>query len=74
MTTRCEGVDELIADNGIVVDSSDATELARAIRSLSENPSRRETMALAARKRASLFSWSSAADQYIRKYHEILGR
>jgi glycosyltransferase involved in cell wall biosynthesis len=72
VTTRCEGTDELIADNGIVVDSSNATELARAVRTLSENPSQREAMALAARKQASLFSWSSVADRYIQCYERVL--
>jgi glycosyltransferase involved in cell wall biosynthesis len=72
VTTRCEGTDELIADNGIVVGSSNATELARAVRTLSENPSQREAMALAARKQASLFSWSSVADRYIQCYERVL--
>ena len=74
VTTRCEGVDELIADNGIVVKEANPAELAAAIRMLAEDPSKRKAMALAARTRASLFSWSSAADQYIEKYHQVLSR
>lgn len=72
VTTRCEGVDELIGDNGIVVNAPDPAELAKAIRTLAENPSLRKTMAAAARTRASLFSWSCAADQYIEQYRKIL--
>jgi L-malate glycosyltransferase len=74
VTTRCEGVDELIADNGVVVNASDPAELARAIRPLVENASMRKAMGIAARTRASLFSWSAAADQYIEQYRRILER
>jgi L-malate glycosyltransferase len=74
VTTRCEGVDELIADNGIVVNAPAPAELAKAIRTLAENSSMRKAMATAARTRASLFSWSCAADQYIEHYHRILER
>jgi glycosyltransferase involved in cell wall biosynthesis len=72
VTTRCEGVDELIADNGIVVNAPDPAQLANAIRMLAENPSKRRAMAVAARTRAALFSWSCAADQYIEQYRKIL--
>ncbi len=74
VTTACEGVDELIADNGIVVNAAGPAELAQAIRMLAENPSKRKTMAVAARTRASLFSWSGAADQYIEQYHQVLSK
>ncbi len=74
VTTPCEGVEELVADNGIVVNTPAPAELAQAIRTLVENPSRRKTMAAAARSRAALFSWSNAADRYIEQYRRILER
>jgi glycosyltransferase involved in cell wall biosynthesis len=74
VTTRCEGVDELIADNGIVVEAPDPAELARAIRALADNPTKRKSMAVAARTRAALFSWSGAADQYLEQYRKVLER
>jgi glycosyltransferase involved in cell wall biosynthesis len=74
VTTRCEGVDELIADNGIVVNSTDPAELANAIRKLVDDPAMRKVMGVMARTRASLFSWSAAADQYLEQYRRILER
>ena len=72
VTTRCEGVEELIADNGVVVDAPEPRKLAEAVRRLAADQALRKAMALAARTRASLFSWSCAADQYIEQYHRIL--
>ncbi len=74
VTTPCEGVDELIADNGIIVNSTDPAELATAIRTLVEDVPKRKAMAAAARTRAALFSWSSAADRYLEQYRRILER
>jgi glycosyltransferase involved in cell wall biosynthesis len=73
VTTRCEGVDELIADNGIVVGESDANEVAKAISRLADDRETRRRMALASRERAALFSWSSVANQYIECYREVVG-
>jgi glycosyltransferase involved in cell wall biosynthesis len=73
VTTRCEGVDELIADNGIVVDKPQADEIANVIRRLAENREICRRMSQASRERAALFSWSSVANQYIKCYQVILG-
>jgi len=70
ITTRCEGVDELIADNGIVVDGP--ADLARAIETL--DPSRLRSMATASRRQAERFTWSAVADRYIEYYRQVLGR
>jgi len=72
ITTRCEGVEELIVDNGIVVESPSGTDIATAIKKLiSERHTYREFSA-ASRKRATLFSWSSVANQYIECYKKVL--
>lgn len=70
VTTRCEGVEELIANNGIVVD--DPAHLAGALRSLAQDRDRLAAMAVAARRRAAQFSWSAVADRYLDCYRQVL--
>jgi glycosyltransferase involved in cell wall biosynthesis len=72
ITTRCEGVDELIADNGIIVERANADEIAGAVRSLADNRQGRRKMAVAARSRAEQFTWSSAASQHLELYDKLL--
>ena len=71
VTTRCEGVEELIKDNGIVVEEPDAGEIAKAIKKLLCSSHLRKQMSIAARKHAEKFSWHSIAEQYIRCYKDI---
>jgi len=72
VTTRCEGVQELVADNGIVVERAQAEEIAEAIRKLATDQQSYRQMSCASRKRAALFSWSSVANQYIECYKKVL--
>lgn len=72
VTTRCEGLEELIADNGIVVDEAQPVALAGAVRSLAEDPSRLVRMSSAAATRAARFTWASVAEQYLDRYRHIL--
>jgi len=72
ITTRCEGVEELIKDNGFVVESSEAESIAQAIKELLENQEAYERMSIAARRRAEKFSWNSTANQYRRLYEKLL--
>jgi len=72
VTTRCEGVDELIADNGVVVETASAESLAAAVRSLAQDASRVARMRTAARMRAEHFTWRCAAEQYRDLYDNIL--
>ena len=72
VTTRCEGVEELITDNGVIVEHASAEEIAGAIRSLVGNRQTRKEMAVAARNRAEQFSWSSTASQYLELYGKLL--
>ena len=71
ITTRCEGVDELITDNGVIVEGSSADEIAQAVRSLAENRQRRRKMAVAARSRAQQFAWSGVAEEYLALYEKL---
>ncbi len=71
ITTRCEGVDELIADNGIVVESAKAEEIAEAIKKLADDRPTRKQMSLAAGKKAGQFTWDRSAEQYLNLYQRI---
>jgi glycosyltransferase involved in cell wall biosynthesis len=71
ITTRCEGVEELISDNGIVVDESSAEALAGAIERLVEDKQNYRAMCLSARKKAEKFDWKCVAEEYIKIYQRI---
>jgi len=70
VTTRCEGLDELIADNGLIVDEPAPEPLARAIESVVRDRPKRAAMAAAARKQAEKFTWTAVADAYLRLYSQ----
>ena len=72
VTTRCEGVDELIADNGIVVNEFDAESIAGGVKQLIEDGQRYLAMCQTARKRAEEFSWAHVAEQYLDCYRRLL--
>ena len=72
ITTRCEGVEELIVDNGIVIEQAHPETIAGAIKKLAGNQQTCGQMSAAARKQAALFTWSSAASQYIEHYQKIM--
>ena len=71
ITTRCEGVEELIDDNGLVVEPANAEEIAKAVRKLADNRQLHKQMSITARNRAEQFSWSNVAKQYIQIYRTI---
>jgi len=71
ITTRCEGVDELIADNGVIVERANAEEIAGAVRTVADNPQMRTDMAVAARGRAKHYTWSRVADEYLSLYERV---
>jgi glycosyltransferase involved in cell wall biosynthesis len=70
VTTRCEGVDELVADNGVIVEGSDPADLARAIETLAADRDARRAMSVAARKQAQRFTWHAVAERYIELYRQ----
>jgi glycosyltransferase involved in cell wall biosynthesis len=72
ITTRCEGVDELIADNGIVVEGGRPADIAEAIKKMMIDPQIYGQMVIAARKRAEQFRWKAVAHQYRQLYMNIL--
>ena len=71
VTTRCEGVEELIADNGIVVEEAHAEAISKAIKKLANDRQAYKQMSIAARRRANEFSWKSVAEEYLNYYNRI---
>jgi glycosyltransferase involved in cell wall biosynthesis len=72
VTTHCEGVEELILNNGIVVEKPKAKLVAEEIEKIITNTEKYKQMSLCARKQADGFSWSHSAKQYNEYYHTIL--
>ena len=72
ITTRCEGVEELIADNGIIIEQANAEEIAKAIKKLADNHQTCMKMSVAARKRAEKFSWENMSEQFFGYYNKVL--
>ena len=73
ITTPCEGTEELINDNGVVVEKADAETIAQAVKKLKNDEQMFEKMRKAARKQAEKFSWKSTAEEYLKCYHKITG-
>ena len=71
VTTGCEGLDELIADNGIVVEQDSADLIAEAVGKLMDDIEMYQRMRIAAKQRAETFSWRSIAEQYLNCYREL---
>ena len=74
ITTKCEGVEELISDNGIVVGTDSAELLAEAIIRLAGNQQQYKAMCVAARRRAENFGWDRVAIAYIKLYQRVLNK
>jgi glycosyltransferase involved in cell wall biosynthesis len=72
ITTRCEGVEELITDNGIIVEQDSVESLAGAINKLSQDEQAYKSMCFAARHQAENFGWDKVAEDYIKLYRRIL--
>jgi glycosyltransferase involved in cell wall biosynthesis len=71
IAARCEGTEELIAENGLVIENACAEEIARAIRKLIDDPQLRNKMSTAARKQAEQFTWGRIAGQYLNIYERV---
>jgi glycosyltransferase involved in cell wall biosynthesis len=71
VTTRCEGVDELIANNGLVVDDPTPAALAAAVRKPADDRGMLKAMSLAARRKAESFGWGAVAESYLRLYAKV---
>jgi len=71
ITTRCEGTEELIADNGLVVENANAEEIAKAVKTLVDDRQLYKQMSIAARRQAEKFTWSRAAEKYLTLYERL---
>ena len=74
VTTRCEGVEELIVDNGIIVEKPTPEDIAASIKQLIQDRHACSSMSAASRNRSKLFTWSSIANRYLQYYYEFLKR
>ena len=74
VTTQCEGVEELVDDNGIVVEHNSAEALAESVRIIASDEQAYANMSAAARRRAERFSWGAAADRYLSLYQQICAK
>ncbi|MBN1846262.1 MAG: glycosyltransferase family 4 protein [Sedimentisphaerales bacterium] len=68
VSSPCEGTDELIGANGVVVADATPENLLAAVRSIGGDPDRYRRMAAASRQRAEGFTWQAVADRYIELY------
>ncbi len=72
VTTLCEGVDELICDNGIVVDKPEPNALAQAVIQIAGDDKVYQKMCQASVKHAANFTWTASAEQYLKLYERVL--
>ncbi len=72
VTTRCEGLAELIDGNGLIVEQDNVEEIAKAVKRLFDNPELYKRMSTAARKQAEKFDWANVASSYIEQYRKII--
>ena len=71
ITTRCEGLDELLnSNNGIIVENAGSEEISNAIIKLSNDRQKLKQMSIAARQQAENFSWTRTAEKYIQLYEQ----
>jgi len=74
VTTECEGLEELITGNGIVVRRPDAKSFAEALKTLAQDDKSYKQMSAAARTQAKKLSWKAVAQQYLNCYNKVLGK
>jgi glycosyltransferase involved in cell wall biosynthesis len=70
VTTRCEGLAELIDGNGLIVEKDNIEDIAKAVKRLADNPELYKQMSIAARKQAEKFDWANIASSYIELYRK----
>ena len=71
ITTPCEGVAELVGDNGIIVEQATGEAIAQAIQQLTVDDASYERMRAAGRLRSEQFSWSVPAERYLSLYRDV---
>jgi glycosyltransferase involved in cell wall biosynthesis len=70
VTTRCEGVDELIDGNGLIVDEPNAEAICKAVVEATALDIY-VRMSNTARKKAEQFTWTAVADSYFARYQQL---
>ncbi|NQT01971.1 MAG: glycosyltransferase family 4 protein, partial [Planctomycetes bacterium] len=71
IAARCEGTEELIAENGLVIENANAEEIAKAIKKLIDDRQLRNQMSIAAGKQAQQFTWGRIAEKYLNIYERV---
>ena len=71
VTTDCEGVEELVDGNGVIV-LPQAQQIAEAVQKIASDPQTYSRMSDSARNMAKKFSWSNIADTYLACYYDCL--
>lgn len=74
VTTRCEGVEELIQNNGIVAETADAEAISNAVSEIIIDPDSYTFMSETACMQAARFSWEAVAQEYLKCYKETIER
>ncbi|MBW8015242.1 MAG: glycosyltransferase family 4 protein [Planctomycetes bacterium] len=72
IAAQCEGVEELITDNGIVLENFAAEAFADSVAALINDRDRYAAMSAAAVANAAGFSWGSVAAKYIDLYRNVI--
>jgi len=71
IAARCEGTEELIAGNGLVIENATAEEIAKAIKILIDDRQLRNQMSIAAIQQAQQFTWELIAEKYLNLYERV---
>jgi glycosyltransferase involved in cell wall biosynthesis len=71
IAARCEGTEELIAENGLVIENATAEEIAKAIKNLIDDRHLRNQMSIAAGQQAQQFTWGRIAEKYLNIYERV---
>ena len=71
ISTACEGTQELVTDNGLIISDPTPENIAKAIIEIAKDPKRYDQMAELSQKMAEKFSWANTAEQYLELYKNI---
>jgi len=74
VTAPCEGLEELIDNNGIILESETPQAIADTVTKLAENQNEYNQMSIAATNQAKKFSWNNAAQEYLNIYKTVANR
>lgn len=73
ITSKGTSTEEIAGGTALLVDPNEATDIARAIQELLDDPEVREGLAFAGRERARTFTWSATAEALIAAYGATIG-